>query len=81
MQRTLMDAHVIHPDELAAAVAALLAGGAPNQKVINAHVDPAVERFCGLEDDAQVAFRDTLVGLRARVRVPGPGDVLDRPGA
>jgi type I restriction enzyme R subunit len=63
MQRTLLDAGVIHPDELAAAVAALLAGGAPNQKVINAHLDPAVERFTLLPtDEERVRFRDTLTG-------------------
>jgi type I restriction enzyme R subunit len=43
------------------AVDALLAGGAPNQKVINANLDPAVERFAGLDDDDQVVLRDTLV--------------------
>ncbi len=61
-QRTLMDAGVIHPGEMAAAVQALLTGGAPNQAVINANLDPAVERFVGLDVEPRQQFRDTLVG-------------------
>ena len=67
MQRTLIDAHVIHPDELAAAVAALLAGGAPNQKVINANLDPAVEPVLRRWTmTRRSAFRDTLQATCAR---------------
>ena len=59
-QTALLDAHVIHPTEMQAAVDALLDGGAPNAKVINASIDPAVSRFNNLDAPQQVTFRDTL---------------------
>lgn len=60
LTHTIEGGHVIHPDEQAAAVQALLAGGSPNQKVIYANITPAVERFIALDDDAQEVFRDAL---------------------
>jgi type I restriction enzyme R subunit len=60
LTHTIEGGHVIHPDEQAAAVEALLAGGSPNQKIIYANIRPAVERFIALDDDAQEVFRDAL---------------------
>jgi type I restriction enzyme R subunit len=60
LQGTLTGAQVIHPDEMAAAVAALLTGKAANQKTIYANLNPAVARFTSLDEDAQTTFRDAL---------------------
>jgi type I restriction enzyme, R subunit len=51
LEHTIKAAQVIHPDEQAAAVAALLAGGAAKQAVIYANLNPAVDRFNALPDD------------------------------
>ena len=65
-QRLLLAAGVLHPSEMTVAVTALLDGGAAGQKVIYANLAPAVDRFGGLDVDAQVSFRDTLTSyLRA----------------
>ena len=65
-QRLLLAAGVLHPLEMRAAVAALLQGGAAGQKVVYANLEPAVERFGGIDAEAQVSFRDTLTSyLRA----------------
>jgi type I restriction enzyme R subunit len=61
LQHRIDAARVIHPDEQAAAVAALLGGQKLNQRIINANLDPAVDRFNALEDDAQVDFGDAVV--------------------
>ncbi len=60
LEHALRSAQVIHPDEQAAAVAALLSGQTSNQSVVYANVDPAVARFSALDDDEQTAFRDAL---------------------
>lgn len=61
MEHTLMAAQVIHPDEHAAAIEALLSGSAAKQKAIYANLNPAVERFIALpEDEARDTFRHTL---------------------
>ncbi|MGI8761472.1 MAG: type I restriction enzyme subunit R domain-containing protein [Jatrophihabitantaceae bacterium] len=60
LERTIDAAHVIHPDELKAAVDALLTGGAANQKTIYANTTPAVARFDALDEDTQDVFRDAL---------------------
>ena len=73
LEHTIAAAHVVHPDEQEAAVEALLAGGSPNQKTIYANVNPAVERFIALDEDAQDVFRDALKGFVRRLRVPGAG--------
>jgi type I restriction enzyme R subunit len=62
LERRIRDAGVIHPEEEAAAVAALLDGKHINQGLINANLDPAVDRFIALPDEEQAAFRDTLGG-------------------
>jgi type I restriction enzyme R subunit len=60
LQRTLTDAQVIHPEEQAAAVEALLSGGALKQKTVYANLNPAVDRFIALDSDGQEAFREAL---------------------
>ena len=60
LQRTLLDAGVINPAEMTAAVDALLAGTSAAQKQVYANLNPAVDRFIALDTDAQVEFRDTL---------------------
>jgi len=60
LQRTLLDAQVLHPAEMTAAVEALLAGGAANQRAVYANLNPAVDRFSGLDAEGQAAFRDSL---------------------
>jgi len=60
LETTIKQAAVIHPDELAAAVQALLAGGSPNQKTIYANLTPAVTRFTDLDEDDQTVFRDAV---------------------
>jgi len=60
LQRAITDANVIHPDEQAAAIEALLSGGSAKQKVIYANLNPAVDRFTVLEDEAQDTFRHAL---------------------
>jgi type I restriction enzyme, R subunit len=53
LEHTIKVAQVIHPDEQAAAVKALLSGGAAMQAVIYANLNPAVDRFTGLSDDEE----------------------------
>lgn len=60
LRRTLGDAGVLDPSEVAVAVSALLRGGAANQKIVYANLNPAVGRFVALDADAQSKFRDTL---------------------
>jgi type I restriction enzyme, R subunit len=60
LQRTITDAQVIHPDEQAAAVEALLAGGSVRQRVVYANLNPAVDRFGLLDEDSQEDFRQAL---------------------
>ncbi len=60
LQRTIEDAHVIHPDEQVAAVAALLSGDLKQQATIYANLAPAVARYQQLDDDEQVRFADAL---------------------
>src|SRR5262249_44719206 len=59
--RELMASPVIHDDEIAGAVAELLAGKAvKNHDKVYAALDPALKRFESLGDDDQDAFRDVL---------------------
>jgi type I restriction enzyme R subunit len=60
LQRTITDAQVIHPDEQAAAVEALLAGGSARQRIVYANLNPAVDRFTLLDADAQDDFRQAV---------------------
>ena len=60
LQRTLLDAGVIDPTEMATAVAALLAGGSARQKTVYANLNPAADRFIALGEDDQFTFRDAL---------------------
>ncbi|MEV4462566.1 type I restriction endonuclease [Micromonospora echinofusca] len=60
LERTIIAAQVIHPDEQSAAVEALLAGGSTSQKIIYASLNPAVDRFNALDQDAQTSFRDAV---------------------
>jgi type I restriction enzyme R subunit len=61
-QRTLLDAGVLHPDEMHAAVTALLTGGPGKQQTIYAGLNPAVARFVDLAPEGQEAFRTALKG-------------------
>lgn len=65
LQQSIASAHVIHPYEQAAAVAALLSGDFKAQAAVYANVSPAVQRFADLDEEHQVKFRDAL---RAYVR-------------
>ena len=60
LERTIKDAGVIHPDEQAAAVAALLSGESKQQAVVYANLDPAGVRFNDLDEDAQDEFRTAV---------------------
>jgi type I restriction enzyme R subunit len=60
LQRTILDAQVIHPAEQAAAVEALLAGSSGKQRIVYANLNPAVDRFGLLDEDAQEEFRQAL---------------------
>jgi type I restriction enzyme R subunit len=60
LQRRLLDAGLIHPDEMAAGVEAVLRGGAAGAARLNAATDPAIDRYLALEDDAQEEFRSAL---------------------
>jgi len=78
LQRTITDAQIIHPAEQAAAVAALLSGGSAKQKTVYANLNPAVDRFVALDDDAQEKFREALKSYVRALRLPRPGDAMDR---
>ncbi len=62
LQRRIMDAGIVHPDEITAAVAAIRQGGAKGSTALNAAIDPAVDRWKRLEDtdkeDVRTAVRD-----------------------
>lgn len=60
LQRTITDAGVIDPGEQAAAVTALLAGGAGRQKTVYANLDPAADRYTTLDEEEQRTFRDAV---------------------
>jgi type I restriction enzyme R subunit len=60
LEHAIRSAQVIHPDEQAAAVAALLSGGSANQKIIYANLNPAVARFDALDHAEQEKFRQAL---------------------
>jgi type I restriction enzyme R subunit len=51
---------ILHPDEVEAAVAAVLSGKDSSQKLLYANLEPAVERYIGLETDVRSEFRDAL---------------------
>jgi type I restriction enzyme R subunit len=60
LEHAIKAAQIIHPAEQVAAVAALLAGGSANQKIIYANLNSAVARFDVLEDEEQEKFRQAL---------------------
>jgi type I restriction enzyme, R subunit len=61
LQRRVLDASVVHPDEMRAGVVAVLQGGSAGNAALNAAIDPAVERWHGLpEDDEREDFRTAL---------------------
>ncbi len=66
LERSLRAAGVLAPDEMRAAVAALLSGDQAQQGAVYASVDPAVQRFVALDADPQDEFRRALTSfLRA----------------
>ena len=60
LERTLSEAGVLNPAEVEAAVLALLSGNTANQAVVYANLNPAVDRFTALDEDARVRFRDAV---------------------
>jgi len=61
LQRRALDVGVIDPDEMAAGVEALLRPGKTGSARLNAAIDPAVDRWSGLDDEAaQEDFRTAL---------------------
>jgi type I restriction enzyme, R subunit len=61
LQRRVLDAGVIDPAELTAGVEALLRGGPAGSGRLNAAIDPAVDRWKALDDDAdREDFRTAL---------------------
>ena len=60
LQRRILDASVIHPDEMATGVDAVLRGGAAGAATLNAATDPAIDRYLALDDDARDEFRSAL---------------------
>ncbi|WAX55528.1 type I restriction endonuclease [Jatrophihabitans cynanchi] len=61
LELTIKAAQVIHPDEQAAAVAALLSGSTARQKDVYANLNPAANRFVALpEDEQRDSFRQAL---------------------
>ncbi len=61
LQRRLMDANIIDPGEMAAGVEALLRGGKTGSARLNAAIDPAVDRWKALDDEAdREGFRTAL---------------------
>ncbi len=60
LQGRIDSAGVLHPDEVAAGVEAVLAGASDGSARLNAAVDPAVTRYGALDEEEQTAFRDAL---------------------
>ncbi len=53
-------AGVLHPDEVKAGVQAILSGAQDGSAALHAALDPAVQRFAGLDEDDAEEFRDAL---------------------
>jgi type I restriction enzyme R subunit len=53
-------AGVLHPDEVKAGVQAILAGAQDGSAALHAALDPAVQRFAGLDEEDAEEFRDAL---------------------
>ena len=51
---------MLHPDEVRAGVEAILGGALDGSAVLNAALDPAVERFAALDGEDADKFRDAL---------------------
>jgi type I restriction enzyme R subunit len=66
LQRRILGAGIIDPAEMAAGVEAILRGGAAGSATLNAAIDPAVERWHTLDDDA--AREDVRTALRDYTR-------------
>jgi len=60
LSQRLDESAVLHPDEVAAGVTAILSGAADGSAVLNAALDPAVLRFAALDDEDADVFRDAL---------------------
>ncbi len=60
LSQRLDETAVLHPDEVAAGVTAILAGAPDGSAVLNAALDPAVRRFKALDEQDADAFRDAL---------------------
>lgn len=63
LQLRILEADVVHPDEMAAAVEAILRGGAAGNAKRNAAIDPALERWHApgdesAKEDVRTALRD-----------------------
>ena len=60
LQRRIQDAGVLDDREVAAGVAAILAGGTKGSAALNAATDPAVDRWQALDEDERELFRTAL---------------------
>jgi type I restriction enzyme R subunit len=61
LQRQILDADVVHPIEMTAAVEALLSGQTKEQGTVYANLGPAVERYLAIDDaDVRARFRSDL---------------------
>ncbi len=57
LQRRIMDANIVHPGEVTAAVAGIRDGGARGNAALNAAIDPGVARWEALDDVERESFR------------------------
>ncbi len=58
LQRRILDANILDPDDVTRGVAAILAGGTKGSNELNAAISPAVDRFNAIDDeDDQELFR------------------------
>ena len=60
LQRRILDARIIDPDEMHRGVVAILAGGAKGSAALNAATHPAADRWADLDDDEQEQVRTAL---------------------
>ena len=60
LQRRIVDSSILHPDEVKAGVAAILAKQVSGAAHLNAAIDPALQRYQSLDEDAQELVRTAM---------------------
>ena len=60
LQRRILDAGILHPDEVRAGVAAILAKQFFGAAHLNAAIDPALQRYQALDEDTQELVRTAM---------------------